>query len=104
MAKRFKALNIPSLLIARMDVTEETPPAELAMIPSMSSLPLVLLLPADSKRPPWNFYTGMYMCSRLFVFVLPVCCLELTCNLFAGVGKMQTMMKWVQEVFCIVTQ
>jgi thiol-disulfide isomerase/thioredoxin len=71
MAKRFEALGIPSLTIARMDVTTETPPAELSMIPSMAALPLVLLLSADHKRPPWNFYTG--------------------------VGKMQTMMKWVQE-------
>ena len=58
MARRFEALNIPSLMIARMDVTEETPPAEYGMIPSMSSLPLVLLLSADNKHPPWNYYTG----------------------------------------------
>ena len=60
MARRFQALNIPSLVVARMDVTEEAPPAEYGMIPSMASLPLVLLLPADNKKPPWNYYTGMH--------------------------------------------
>lgn len=75
MAKRFKELGIPSLMIARMDVTEETPPADLSMIPSMSTLPLVLLLPADNKRPPWNFYTGgqallLHKILLIFIFLL----------------------------------
>jgi len=43
MAERFKDLNIPSLTIARMDVTEETPPSELNLI--VGALPLILLLP-----------------------------------------------------------
>ena len=71
MAKRFKALDIPSLTIARMDVTDETPPAEYAMIPSMASLPLVLLLPADNKKPPWNFYTGSWFVYNKHAFSEP---------------------------------
>jgi hypothetical protein len=71
MAARFKEYNIPSLVIARMDISEESPPPELNLIPSQAVLPLVIFLPADHKRPPWNYYTG--------------------------VGKMQSMMKWIEK-------
>ena len=70
MAERFHDLNIPTLLIARMDVTDEAPPADLNLM-STGSLPIVVMLPADDKRPPWTFYSG--------------------------VGKIQPLMKWVQE-------
>ena len=71
MARRFKELAIPSLVIARMDVSSETPPPELNMLNSQAALPVVILVPADAKQPPWNFY--------------------------GGVGKMQSMMKWIQQ-------
>jgi thiol-disulfide isomerase/thioredoxin len=70
MAERFvKDLKIPSLLIARMDVGEEVPPAQLNMI--NGPLPLLLIIPANMKYPPWSYYSG--------------------------VGKIQPMMKWVHE-------
>ncbi len=67
MAERFKAMQIPSLMVARMDVSHETPPAHLNLI--VGPLPLMVMIPADSKHPPWTF--------------------------FSGVGKVQAMMKWV---------
>lgn len=69
MAKRFKDLNIPSLVIAVMDVTNESPPAHLNMM--ATALPVLIMLPAGAKHPPWNLYSG--------------------------VGKMQQMMRWVQQ-------
>lgn len=68
MAQRFAELAIPTLLIARMDVTNETPPADLRF--PLANLPLVALLPAGAKQPPWQLYSG--------------------------VGKMGPMMKWIQ--------
>eukprot|EP00599_Poterioochromonas_sp_BG-1_P015577 CAMPEP_0173156512 /NCGR_PEP_ID=MMETSP1105-20130129/14868_1 /TAXON_ID=2985 /ORGANISM="Ochromonas sp., Strain BG-1" /LENGTH=262 /DNA_ID=CAMNT_0014073389 /DNA_START=389 /DNA_END=1177 /DNA_ORIENTATION=- len=69
MADRFRELKIDSVLIARMDVGEETPPAELNMI--NGPLPLLLIIPANVKYPPWNYYSG--------------------------VGKVQPMMKWIHQ-------
>ena len=69
MAERFKELAIPSVLIAAMDVTEETPPAYLNMI--NGPLPLLIIIPANMKYPPWIYYSG--------------------------VGKIQPMMKWIHE-------
>ena len=71
MAGRFKELNIPSLVIARMDVSDESPPPEYSLMPSHVALPIVIFMPADAKHPPWNYYTG--------------------------VGKMKSMMMWIQE-------
>jgi thioredoxin-like negative regulator of GroEL len=69
MADRFKELNIPSVVIARMDVDTDTPPAHMNMI--NGPLPLVLIVPAHAKYPPWNY--------------------------FSGVGKVQPLMKWIHE-------
>ena len=69
MAQRFAELSIPSLLIARMDVTAEAPRAELGLM--VGKLPLLVMMPSGNKNPPWVFYSG--------------------------VGKMQMMMKWVQD-------
>jgi thioredoxin-like negative regulator of GroEL len=69
MAKRFKELDIDSLVIARMDVTNETPPSQYNLL--VSQLPILTLLPAGVKHPPWTFYSG--------------------------IGKIQAMMKWVQK-------
>jgi hypothetical protein len=69
MAKRFHELNIPSLVIGRMNVTNDSPPAELGII--TSKLPLFILLPAGAKHPPWSYYSG--------------------------ISKIQQMMKWVQQ-------
>jgi len=68
MAARFKALGVDSLVIARMDVTHKAPPAELNLI--QGPLPVVVMLPAGAKHPPFAFYSG--------------------------VGKVQEMMRWVQ--------
>eukprot|EP01034_Spumella_vulgaris_P021743 gene21743-27797_t len=67
MAERFQSLNINSLVIARMDVSTETPPATLNLM--IGALPLVVMVSANNKHPPWTFYSG--------------------------VGKVQPMMKWV---------
>eukprot|EP01041_Mallomonas_annulata_P016134 gene16134-33854_t len=69
MADRFANLSIPTLTVARMDVTDASPPAELNML--VGPLPLVLLVPAAEKRAPWQFYSG--------------------------VGKIGPIMKWVQK-------
>lgn len=69
MAQRFKDLAIPSLVIAQMDVTTVSPPAEYNMM--VGSLPLLLMVPANAKYPPWTY--------------------------FSGVGKVQAMMKWIQQ-------
>ncbi len=69
MADRFKELNIPSVVIARIDVDADTPPAHMNMI--NGPLPLVLIVPAHAKYPPWNY--------------------------FSGVGKVQPLMKWIHE-------
>lgn len=69
MAERFQALQIPSLLVAQMDVTDDAPPAHLNML--VGAFPLLLMVPAQAKYPPWNY--------------------------FSGVGKVQPMMKWVQK-------
>jgi len=67
MAERFASLKIPSLVIARFDVTKETPPLDGLIA---GPLPVVVLLPAHDKRPPFRFYSGL--------------------------GKVQPMMRWVQ--------
>lgn len=69
MAQRFKELDIDSLVIARMDVTNEAPPAHYNLL--VSQLPILTLIPAGVKHPPWTFYSG--------------------------IGKIQAMMKWVQK-------
>ena len=56
MADRFKEMNIPSLLIAQMDVSIETPPKEMNLM--VGTLPLLVMIPASDKNPPWNFYSG----------------------------------------------
>ena len=70
MASRFKDLDIKSLVIARMDVTDETPPSYLNLI-QQSALPIMVMIPSGSKYPPWSFYSG--------------------------IGKIQPMMKWVEK-------
>lgn len=72
MANRFKDLQLESLVIARMDVTDDTPPAHMNLM--VGQLPILVLLPAsvgESGKPMPIFYSG--------------------------VGKIQQMMKWVQQ-------
>ena len=69
MAQRFLDLEVKSLVVARMDVSSEAPPGDLNLL--VSALPLLVLLPANDKTPPWLYYSG--------------------------VSKVQTMMKWVAE-------
>ena len=69
MARRFHELNISTLVIARMDVTNDAPPAKYNFL--SSELPILVILPGGNKYPPWNTYSG--------------------------VGKMQSMMKWIHS-------
>ena len=74
MAERFNDLQIPSLIIARMDVSNQTPPAYLHLMPE-SELPVVVMLPAHNRLPPWNY--------------------------FSGIGKVGPLMKWVHQMCAI---
>lgn len=58
--ERFLDLDIPSVLVAAMDVTNETPPPELPI--TFAALPTILLLTADDKGPPYR-YEGTRYCS-----------------------------------------
>ncbi|KAJ1432618.1 hypothetical protein B484DRAFT_313858, partial [Ochromonadaceae sp. CCMP2298] len=69
MALRFGELGLPSLTIARMDVSQESPPASLNLM--QGALPIMVMVPAMDKGPPFTF--------------------------FSGVSKVQQMMKWVQQ-------
>ena len=57
-AERFADLAVPSLRIARMDVTESTPPARLNLL-GRGNLPSLVMLPAFGKHEPWSFYSGV---------------------------------------------
>ena len=57
-AERFADLAIPSLRIARMDVTDATPPARLNLL-GHGNLPSLVMLPAFGKHEPWSFYSGV---------------------------------------------
>ena len=67
-AERFGDIGVPSLRIARMDVTYATPPPRLNLL-GHGALPSLVMLPAFAKHEPWNFYSG--------------------------VGKPQEIMKWI---------
>lgn len=51
--ERFQDLDISSVLIAAMDVTNESPPPELPI--TFATLPTIVLLTADDKRPPYRY-------------------------------------------------
>ena len=59
MAHRFNELNVPSLVVARMDLTDESPPPHLGLV--VGDLPLLVMLPAGSKSAPWTYYSGIYL-------------------------------------------
>jgi thiol-disulfide isomerase/thioredoxin len=69
MAHRFQELKISTLVIAQMDVSTVTPPPQYNMM--IGPLPLLLMIPANAKYPPWTFYSG--------------------------IGKVQPMMKWIEK-------
>ena len=48
-------LGIKSVVIARMDVSDENPPVE----GLVSDLPTLVLMPAYDKVPPFQFYSGL---------------------------------------------
>lgn len=52
-AQRFHDLEIPSLVIARMDLTEETPPPNLRL--QFQTLPALVMFPAHDKQPPFRY-------------------------------------------------
>ena len=75
MAKRFKALSIDSLVIARMDLTDASPPPGLNLV--SGSLPLVIMFPAGQKIAPWTYYSGSYsysdshlLCLRIIIIMV----------------------------------
>jgi len=75
MAQRFHDLGIPTLTIARMDVSNTSPPARANLM--VSELPILVLLKANTdpmaegKQAPWSF--------------------------FSGIGKVRALMDWVQS-------
>ena len=77
MAERFADLHLSSLVIARLDVSSETPPAWMKLL-GEATLPVMVLLPAGAKYPPWQFYSG--------------------------VGKVGPMMKWVHKQVAVPFQ
>lgn len=56
-AERFDEEGVATLLVARFDVTDEAPPLDNAL--TAAELPTILFLPADHKRPPYRFYSGV---------------------------------------------
>lgn len=54
LALRFKELAIPSVTISRFDLANEPPPLSM----DISQLPIMVLLRAYNKRPPFLFYSG----------------------------------------------
>lgn len=70
LAERFAELGLDSLVVARIDVSTESPPASLKLI-GEASLPTMVMLSAGAKQPPWQFYSG--------------------------VGKVGPMMKWTHQ-------
>jgi hypothetical protein len=73
MAQRFLELQVSSLVVARMDVSQQAPPGDLNML--TNTLPLLVLLPANDKTAPWLYYSG--------------------------VSKVKTMMEWVAQYAAI---
>ena len=67
MAERFEALAIPTLTIARMDVTHDAPPAELNLM--VGKLPILVMIPATNKYPPWIFYSGISKVQQMMMWV-----------------------------------
>lgn len=51
--ERFLDLEIPSAMVAAMDVTDESPPPELGI--TLPPLPAILLFPGDDKGPPFRY-------------------------------------------------
>ncbi len=72
MGERFLDLDIPSVLVAAMDVTSETPPPEVAI--TLPNLPAIVLLPGDDKGPPFR-YGGdrsiFLACGRFYLVPFP---------------------------------
>ena len=52
LGERFMDLDIPSVLVTAMDVSNETPPLELPI--TFSTLPTIVLLTGDDKGPPYR--------------------------------------------------
>lgn len=57
LAERFRDMRVASLVVARFDATHEAPPLDGAL--TAAELPILLLLPAKDKRPPFKFYSGL---------------------------------------------
>ena len=55
LALRMSALDIDSVVVARMDISQAPPPSNI----EISTLPAVLLLRAFKKEPPFLYYSGV---------------------------------------------
>ena len=56
LAKRFDDLGVPSLVVARYDLSDGTPPPPDLQL---AALPAVVLLPARDKGPPYRWFSGV---------------------------------------------
>lgn len=72
-AERLAALGISglasnaSVVVARMDVTDESPPPRLHF--ALASLPALVLLPAHDKQPPYRYFSGVAKVGELLKWV-----------------------------------
>ena len=67
-ALRFAELGYETICVARLDVSRFALPPSLGFI-NLDSLPIVLLLPARNKKPPWQIFTGKAAAYELMYFV-----------------------------------
>ena len=58
MANSFLEQGVTSLVVTRMDITNESPPPELNLV--NGPLPLVIMLPAVAKHAPWYNTNPIY--------------------------------------------
>lgn len=72
-AERLAALGVSgpspnaSVVVARMDVTDESPPPRLHF--ALASLPALVLLPARDKQPPYRYFSGVAKVGELLKWV-----------------------------------
>jgi hypothetical protein len=75
MADRFREMGVPTLTIARMDVSHESPPKEMNLM--VGPLPVLAMIPASDKNPPWTFYSGRCAAPGVLLSMLTLAWLSL---------------------------
>jgi hypothetical protein len=58
------SVSIPSLVIARMDVSDESPPSSFNI--NLASLPSLVIFPAKDKGAPYRFFSGVAKVTLVF--------------------------------------